>query len=257
MKITPAGGRVIGCLVEKQLTTPQHYPLTRNALALACSQSTNRDPVVSMDEADVGVALESLRGHRLVRFVQPSSGRVVERIRHVLDEVYGLDIPELAALSVLLLRGPQTPGEIRGRAARMVEMADVSAVQGVLERLASRPEPLVELLARRPGQKEDRWRQLLAKEWDADPARDSAQDSPAERDEPNTTDTDRADAPGRYGIADASADPTPALFAAETGQRDTPVEDIHAGMQRQIDELLDAVARLEGELTTLRDNLGG
>ena len=139
----------------------------------------------------------------------------------------------------------------------MVEMADVQAVQDVLEGLASRPEPLVELLARRPGQKEDRWRQLLAKEWDSEPARDSAQDPPVERGKSGTADSDSADAPDRYGIADASADATPALSAAETGQRDPFAEDVHASMQRQIDELIDAVARLEGELATLRDNLGG
>ena len=156
---------MLGCLVEKQLTTPQQYPLTANALSLACNQTTNREPVVALDDDSVLRALDGLKEQRLVRFVLPSHGRSVIRYRHVLDEVYGLDVAGLALLAILLLRGPQTPGELRARAGRMVEFPAVESVQLQLENLAARSEPLVRLLPRRPGQKEDRWQQLLATPW--------------------------------------------------------------------------------------------
>ena len=139
MTITPEGGRVLGCLVEKQLTTPQQYPLTRNALSLACSQATNREPVMTLDDEAVQRALGELKELHLVRFVLPSHGRSVTRYRHVLDEVYGLDVPRVALLAILLLRGPQTPGELRARAGRMAEFDSVSTVQGELEVLATTP----------------------------------------------------------------------------------------------------------------------
>jgi uncharacterized protein YceH (UPF0502 family) len=162
--ISAEGGRALGCLVEKQLTTPTQYPLTLNALALACSQSTNRDPVMAMDEPTVQSALQELKELRLVRFVLPSHGRSVTRYRHVLDEVYGLDAARVALLAVLLLRGPQTPGELRARTARMAEFDSPGSLTADLEVLADQPEPLVRLLPRQPGQKEDRWQQLLATE---------------------------------------------------------------------------------------------
>jgi uncharacterized protein YceH (UPF0502 family) len=165
--ITPEAGRVLGCLVEKQLTTPQQYPLTENALSLACSQTTNRDPVVVMDEGLVQGALLELKEHRLVRFVLPSHGRSVKRFRHVLDEIYGLDGPCLGVFAVLLLRGPQTPGELRARTGRMASFGELGNVQDQLEWLAARPEDLVRLVPREPGQKEDRWQQLLAEEWES------------------------------------------------------------------------------------------
>ncbi len=164
MNVTSEGGRVLGCLVEKALTTPQQYPLTLNALTSACSQSTNRDPVMTMDETAVERALQDLKGLHLVRFVLPSHGRSVTRFRHVMDEAYGLDRSRVALLAVLLLRGPQTPGELRSRTGRMAEFDSLAAVQGELEVLANQPEPLVRLLPRQPGQKEDRWQQLVAGE---------------------------------------------------------------------------------------------
>jgi uncharacterized protein YceH (UPF0502 family) len=162
--ITPEGGRVLGCLVEKQLTTPQQYPLTMNALTLACSQTTNRDPIMTFDDGMVERALEELKVLRVVRFVLPSHGKSVTRYRQVLDEAYGLDSFRIALLAVLLLRGPQTPGELRTRTGRMAEFSSVGAVNEELGVLARQPEPLVRLLPRRPGQKEDRWQQLLAME---------------------------------------------------------------------------------------------
>jgi len=164
VNVTSEGGRVLGCLVEKALTTPQQYPLTLNALTSACSQSTNRDPVMTMDETAVERALQDLKGLHLVRFVLPSHGRSVTRFRHVMDEAYGLDRSRVALLAVLLLRGPQTPGELRSRTGRMAEFDSLAAVQGELEVLANQPEPLVRLLPRQPGQKEDRWQQLVATE---------------------------------------------------------------------------------------------
>jgi uncharacterized protein YceH (UPF0502 family) len=155
---------VLGCLVEKELTTPQQYPLTLNALTLAASQSTNREPLMTLDEADVQRALDELKECRLVRFVLPSHGKSVTRFRHVLHEAFGLDRARVALLAVLLLRGPQTPGELRSRTGRMAEFSSPAAIQGELEILADQPEPLVRLHGRRPGQKEDRWQQLLATE---------------------------------------------------------------------------------------------
>ena len=155
---------MLGCLVEKQLTTPQQYPLTLNALTLACTQSTNREPVMALDETEVQAALQELKELRLVRFVLPSHGKSVIRYRHVLDETYGLDAARVALLAVLLLRGPQTPGELRARTARLAEFDSLEALQGELQILSEQPEPLTRLLPRQPGQKEDRWQQLLATE---------------------------------------------------------------------------------------------
>ncbi len=155
---------MLGCLVEKQLTTPQQYPLTLNALALASSQTTNREPVMTVDDEAVERALGELKELRLVRFVLPSHGRSVTRYRHVLDEAYGLDTNRVALLAVLILRGPQTLGELRARTARMAEIASLDEVQHELEMLAAQPEPLARLLPRKPGQKEERWQQLLVTE---------------------------------------------------------------------------------------------
>ena len=164
MTISAEAGRVLGCLVEKQLTTPQQYPLTINALSLACNQVSNREPTMTLELDDVQHALDELKPLHLVRFVLPSHGKSVTRYRHVLDEAYGLDNKRTALLAVLLLRGPQTPGELRARTGRMAEFDSVGEVQGELGVLGDQPEPLVRLLSRRPGQKEERWQQLLAAE---------------------------------------------------------------------------------------------
>ena len=154
--------RVLGSLVEKQLTTPQQYPLTLNALALACSQSSNRDPVVHYDEHTVEEAVMSVKTKGLARFVHPSHGRSALRYGHTLDEAWGLDTRPLALLAVLMLRGPQTLGELRTRTERMVRFTELEEVQAELDALAARSEPLVTRQARAPGQKEDRYTQLLA-----------------------------------------------------------------------------------------------
>lgn len=155
-------GRVIGCLIEKQLTTPQQYPLTLNALVSACNQSSNRDPVVAYDEHLVEQAVTSLKDAGLVHFVHPSHGRSATRYSHFLDERQGLDERALALVAVLLLRGPQTTGELRARTERMTTFAGIAAVEAELDTMTSLPEPLVQKLPRRPGQNEERWTQLLA-----------------------------------------------------------------------------------------------
>jgi uncharacterized protein YceH (UPF0502 family) len=161
MRLGAEQGRVIGSLIEKQLTTPQQYPLSLNALVQACNQLSNRDPVVSYDERLVDETLVSLKEAGLVRFVHPSHGRSVTRYRQVLDERLGLDEQQLALVAVLLLRGAQTAGELRTRTERMASFEGISALESRLARLADGPEPLVARLGRRPGQKEERWTQLL------------------------------------------------------------------------------------------------
>lgn len=150
--------RVVACLVEKQRTTPDAYPLSLNALRLACNQSTNRDPVVSYDEATVSDALRRLALRGWTRLASGAGSRA-RKYRHLLPEALGLDDGELALAAVLMLRGPQTPGELKQRSERLHRFADRAAVQETLERLAERE--LVVRQPRRPGQKEDRYEQLL------------------------------------------------------------------------------------------------
>jgi uncharacterized protein len=164
MELNAVEARIIGSLAEKQLTTPQQYPLSLNALVLACNQSSNRDPVVAYDDGTVEVALSSLKESGLVRFVHPSHGRSVIRYRQVVDERFGLDDRGLSVVSVLLLRGPQTVGELRARTERLADFESLASVEGELERLSNGPEPLVSRLTRQPGQKEERWVQLVTGE---------------------------------------------------------------------------------------------
>ena len=147
--------------MEKQLTTPQQYPLTLNALTLACNQSSNRDPVVAYDEATVESAVTAIKSSGLASFVHPSHGRSALRYRHTLEEAWGLGVRPLALLAVLVLRGPQTSGELRARTERMVPFAGVDEIEAELDALGRRAEPLVEHRPRRPGQKEDRYAHLL------------------------------------------------------------------------------------------------
>jgi uncharacterized protein YceH (UPF0502 family) len=163
VELNSVEARVMGSLAEKQLTTPQQYPLTLNALVLACNQSSNRDPVVAYDEGTVEIALSSLKDAGLLRFVHPAHGRSATRYRQVLDERFGLDARSLSVLAVLVLRGPQTLGELRARTERMADFDNLGDVEAELERLASGPDPLVRRQPRRPGQKEERWTDLLTR----------------------------------------------------------------------------------------------
>ncbi|HEY9402169.1 MAG TPA: YceH family protein [Pyrinomonadaceae bacterium] len=155
--------RVVGALIEKQVTTPEYYPLTLNALRQACNQLSNRDPVVAFDERTVVWALESLRDRKLVRVVTTADGRV-PKYRHVLDETLGLKSPEMAVMCVLMLRGAQTVGEIRTRTERLYPFSALSFVETTLEDLMTRDAPLVVKLPRQTGQKESRYAHLLSGE---------------------------------------------------------------------------------------------
>jgi uncharacterized protein YceH (UPF0502 family) len=153
--------RVIGCLIEKSFITPNQYPLTLNALVLACNQTSNRYPVVSYEDKVVEDALASLKMKGLVRFVHPSHGRVVSRYRHRIDEVFNLDKRELSLLACLLLRGDQTVGELRQRTERMVYFPSTAAVEETLSGMLNSEYALVLRLPRLPGQKEERYRHGL------------------------------------------------------------------------------------------------
>ncbi len=153
--------RALGGLLEKQVTVPATYPLTLNAAVAACNQTTGRDPVMALSEAEVEAALDELRQLGLVRLVHPSHGARTVKYRQVADEALGLDEPGRAVLTVLLLRGAQTPGELRARSERLHPFELVDDVDRTLERLAGFAQPLVVARTRRPGQKEVRWIHLL------------------------------------------------------------------------------------------------
>ncbi len=160
MELTQQEGRVLGCLVEKQLTTPQLYPLTDNALIAACNQSTSRDPVVSYDVADVRTAVRSLRERELLRTVH-RTGERSDKHQHQLDTALSLSPAQVAVLAVLLLRGPQTAAEVRARTERMHPFDSHEEVEAALQSMVDRDEPLVAKLERQPGRKENRYTQLL------------------------------------------------------------------------------------------------
>jgi uncharacterized protein len=166
--LDPVEIRVLGCLLEKQQTTPEYYPLTLNALIAACNQKSNREPVMELVEPDVRHALERLRAEALVL---PVEGSRVERWEHRLDRRLDLSDSSRAILTVLYLRGPQTPGELRTRCERMYPFATPSAVEDELTRLATGVEPLVADLGRAPGQKEHRWTHTAAGEVQPQPVR--------------------------------------------------------------------------------------
>src|SRR5256885_8787483 len=161
MDADPVEIRVLGCLIEKQRTTPDAYPLSLNALRLACNQATNRDPVVQYEESTIRPALDSLARRGWARLASGRGSRAA-KFRHLFDEALGLGEAEISLLAVLMLRGPQTPGELKQRAERLHPFASTREVEEALHRLAGRG--LVRRLDRRPGQKEERWEQLLGAE---------------------------------------------------------------------------------------------
>jgi uncharacterized protein len=155
--------RVLGSLIEKQITTPEYYPLTLNSLTLACNQKNNRNPVTALTEAEVESALDSLREKNLAYVFYGSTSRV-PKFKHVAENLQ-LSPPEIAVMCVLMLSGPQTSGEIRGRAYRLYEAAGLEEIEQTLHALITKdPEPMVVKLPRQPGQKEARFAQLLAGE---------------------------------------------------------------------------------------------
>jgi uncharacterized protein YceH (UPF0502 family) len=150
--------RVLGCLIEKQRTTPDAYPLSLNSLRLACNQATNRDPVVAYEEREIKAALDRMSNRGWTRLASGASSRAL-KYRHLLDEALELSGPELSLLGVLMLRGAQTVGELKQRSERLHRFESIAEVAQTLDALAQRE--LVERLERRPGQKEERWRQVL------------------------------------------------------------------------------------------------
>jgi|HubBroStandDraft_1064217.scaffolds.fasta_scaffold92579_1 uncharacterized protein YceH (UPF0502 family) len=227
VRLSAEGARVLGSLVEKELTTPGQYPLTIAALVAACNQASNRDPVVSYDEGTVIATLDDLKGQRLVRFVLPSHGRSAVRYRQVLDETLALDGRQRALLAVLLLRGPQTIGELRLRTDRMAEFEGLAEVEHELDYLAAREEPLVSRLDRRPGQKEERW--------DCPLVESSADGRGA------------SDRHGPVAEPDGSEGPD--------GLR--PAPDEGGGLRAELAALRSEVGDLRRELAALRASLGG
>ncbi len=211
--------RVVACLVEKQRTTPDAYPLSLNSLRLACNQSTNRDPVVDYDEATVSDALRRTAVRGWTRLASGAGSRA-RKYRHLLPEALGIDGGEPAVLAVLMLRGPQTPGELKQRTERLEGFADLAAVHEVLERLIERG--YVVRHPRRPGQKEDRYEQVLGGgEADAGPKDDRA--------------------PGDEEFVSVAEAPTPAEAADEVAR---------------LDRLESELLELKGEIARLREALG-
>jgi uncharacterized protein YceH (UPF0502 family) len=220
MDLDPVEVRILGCLVEKQRTTPDQYPLSLNSLRLACNQTTNRDPVVQYDEPTIREALHRLSQRRYTRLASGHTSRAY-KFRHLLDEALDLDPGQLAVLAVLLLRGPQTPGELKQRTERMQGFPDLAAVQDVLDELIERE--LVLRLARRPGQKEERYLHRLSEEAaGATPVEEAAEPEPLVAAPPR--------APAISGRVDA--------------------------LEGELGSLRDEVAALRSELTALRAELG-
>jgi len=212
--------RVVGCLIEKQRATPDAYPLSLNALRLACNQSTNRQPVVEYDEATVVEALRRLALRGWTRLASGPNSRA-RKYRHLLDEALDLDAAELSLLAVLMLRGAQTPGELKQRAERLHDFADLGAVHESLDRLVEAGH--IARLERRPGQKEERYEQLLG-DGEGQP---ETREGGAEQDD----------------VAEPSSQPE-----AEAGD-DLPAE-------ARLDRLESELAALRSELTALREALG-
>jgi len=232
--------RVLGCLIEKQRTTPDAYPLSLNALRLACNQSTNRDPVVQYDEAVIRDALQRLYRRGWTRLASGHGSRAA-KYRHLLDEALRLAPDEIALLAVLMLRGPQTPGELKQRSERLHPFGDLAAVQGSLDRLIERE--LVARLARRPGQKEERYQQLLGGDQDET----AAAAAPAA---PAPTTAPPASPPASAASAPAPAATPPAASAhGGDGAAAARVDERLAALERE-------VAELRGELAALRRALG-
>jgi uncharacterized protein len=228
--------RVLGCLLEKQRTTPEAYPLSLNALRLACNQSTNRDPVVDYDEATIRDALHRLSRRRWARLASGPGSRA-PKYRHLLDEALALPEDELAVLCVLMLRGPQTPGELKQRTERLHPLADLAAVHATLTRLIERD--LAVRLERRPGQKEERYAHLLGE----DAVEPAAAVSPAAAAPPAVA-AAAADPPVEDAPAEAAPAPGPAPAPAATPAPDP-----------RVDRLEDEVAALRADLAELRATL--
>jgi uncharacterized protein len=209
--------RVVACLVEKQRTTPDQYPLTLNSLRLACNQSTNRDPVVDYDESTIRAALDRLGRRKWTTLASWSTARSV-KYKHVLDQALGLSAPQLSLLAVLMLRGPQTPGELRQRSERMYRFASNEEMERTLQELVERE--LAAPLPRRPGERGQRYTHLLSG--------DAGEEAPA------------------------AAPAAPAAPAPAPPPNTAPSD----GLEARVERLEEELSALRGELEALRAELG-
>jgi uncharacterized protein len=248
--------RILGCLLEKQRTTPEAYPLSLNALRLACNQSTNRDPVVDYDDATIRDALHRLSRRRWVRLASGQGSRA-PKYRHLLDEALPLPQDEVALLCVLMLRGAQTPGELKQRTERLHPLADLDAVHAGLERLIDRD--LAARLERRPGQKEERYTHRLSEdvdEPDAGPAARAVGGSgpgvPAVAASAPGPGRPRVDAPG-------AAETEPRVDAARAAGPDPRVVELEqdvSALRAEVAELRSVLDAVRAALDALRADLG-
>jgi uncharacterized protein len=226
--------RILGCLAEKQLTTPAQYPLTLNALTLACNQATSRDPVVTYDERTVEAAVTRAKTKGMARFFHPTHGRSALRFGHTMDEALGLDPPRLALVAVLMLRGPQTLAELRARTLRMAEFSSTTEVEAELDALARFDPPLARRIGRGPGQKEDRYEQLLGP---TAPATAYAAPAPTSMMSGGQRDSEAGDDRGSVAAPGSSSLSSPPPASVE------------------LDELRAEMEALRTEVTALRDDV--
>lgn len=247
--------RVLGCLLEKQRTVPDQYPLTLNSLRLACNQSTNRDPVVDYEEATVRRALGELGRRRWIRGASGHTSRVA-KYRQLFEEEMRLDQDQVAVLAVLMLRGPQTPGELKQRADRMFSFHDLAAIHMTLDALVGRE--LVERLPRRPGQKEERYRQLVGGSHlaEGEEPRTSGTGEPAGT-ATVTGDLRADDLTGDAVLAGpASAEPHPVPLDTPEIERIERLERRARELEGTVGALRDTVHEIRDALDRLRTDLG-
>jgi uncharacterized protein YceH (UPF0502 family) len=237
--------RVLGCLLEKQRTTPEAYPLSLNALRLACNQSTNRDPVVDYDEATIRDALHRLSRRRWARLASGQGSRA-PKYRHLLDEALPLPQDEVALLCVLMLRGAQTPGELKQRTERLYPLADLDAVHAGLERLIDRD--LAVRLERRPGQKEERYTHRLGE--DADEAAPAAVERRVATSAPAPA-VPRADEPGATEAA-----PRVVELERDVAAMRAELEQDVTALRAEVADLRSALDTVRAALDALRADLG-
>lgn len=248
-ELTAPEQRVLGCLIEKRWTTPDQYPLSLNALRLACNQSTNREPVTDYDESTVREAAQRLSRYGLARLASGHGSRAT-KYRHLAEEALGLGREELALLAVLLLRGPQTPGELKARTERMASLGSLERVDEVLAELCRNG--YARRMARRPGQKEDRFEHLLG----------GAAVGDAIGREPEAAAGDESETE-----AAAPSPPAPSPPPAKLGDKETPyqqasrdaddgrLEDRVSGLEEDASALREELAALREDLATLREDL--
>lgn len=232
-KLDPVEIRVLGVLLEKEQTTPEQYPLTTNAVLAGCNQKTNRDPVTDLSETEVTEALDRLREDVMVWRTQTARA---ERWEHRVDRRWELDGASKAVITLLLLRGPQTPGELRTRADRMHPFDSVDEVEATLRRMSEGFDALVHELPRRPGQRESRWMHL-----------EGSEEHPAERE---------ADEPAERRATPTPAPPSEPLTASDPTSRRAASEGRVESLEAAVAELQQAVSELREQLHELRSELG-